>query len=210
MSADLFPTLGVEPMIGRTFTAEDDRQGATPTMILSYEFWQWIRWLSMHSVGLSVNFYNTPYTILVRHVPREFHFPRTDTRFWMTNRLGESAYQASERTNNWLNAIGRSAAPASDPRAGPGRDGRDCRSVEAAVSEGEQQNRRVPFALGSGRVGPLPAAAHGPDGRSRLRPADCACQSLQLCCWSARSHGVASLPSAQPWGWKASDLSGNC
>ena len=106
VSADLFPTLGVGPMIGRTFTAEDDRQGATPTMILSYEFWQAEFGGDPGIAGRSVIFDNTPYTIL-GVMPREFHFPRTDTRFWMTNRFGESAYQASERTNNWLNAIGR-------------------------------------------------------------------------------------------------------
>jgi hypothetical protein len=40
VSADLFPTLGVVPIIGRTFTAEDDRPGAPGTIILSYRLWQ--------------------------------------------------------------------------------------------------------------------------------------------------------------------------
>src|SRR5260221_722081 len=36
VSADLFPTLGVAPLMGRTFSVEDDRQGAAGTVILSY------------------------------------------------------------------------------------------------------------------------------------------------------------------------------
>src|SRR5882672_9973717 len=36
VSADLFPTLGVAPIIGRTFTADDARQGAAGTVMLSY------------------------------------------------------------------------------------------------------------------------------------------------------------------------------
>src|SRR5262245_61233974 len=40
VSADLFPTLGVAPRLGRTFTLEDDRPGAASTVILSDRFWK--------------------------------------------------------------------------------------------------------------------------------------------------------------------------
>ena len=40
VSADAFPTLRVTPMIGRTFTADDDRAGAAGTVMLSYRLWQ--------------------------------------------------------------------------------------------------------------------------------------------------------------------------
>ena len=33
-------TLGIEPLLGRDFLAEEDRPGATPAAILSYGFWQ--------------------------------------------------------------------------------------------------------------------------------------------------------------------------
>ncbi len=39
-SANLFTMLGAEPLIGRSFTPEDDRFGAPPVVILSYPFWQ--------------------------------------------------------------------------------------------------------------------------------------------------------------------------
>jgi putative ABC transport system permease protein len=40
VSAEFFSTLGVKPLIGRDFLAEEDRPGATPAAILSYGFWR--------------------------------------------------------------------------------------------------------------------------------------------------------------------------
>ncbi|MBO0861787.1 MAG: ABC transporter permease, partial [Chloracidobacterium sp.] len=39
-TASLFPTLGVAPKLGRAFTPEEDRPGAPPVIILSYELWR--------------------------------------------------------------------------------------------------------------------------------------------------------------------------
>ncbi len=39
-SPDLFTTLGVKPLLGRTFTPEEDLPNAPPTVVLSYETWQ--------------------------------------------------------------------------------------------------------------------------------------------------------------------------
>src|SRR5215510_13190966 len=40
VSAEFLSTLGIKPLVGRDFLAEEDRAGATPTVILSYGFWQ--------------------------------------------------------------------------------------------------------------------------------------------------------------------------
>jgi putative ABC transport system permease protein len=39
VSAEFFSTLGIKPMLGRDFLAEEDRPGATPAAILSYGLW---------------------------------------------------------------------------------------------------------------------------------------------------------------------------
>jgi len=39
VSARYFDVLGMKPILGRTFTQEDDRLGADPVMILSWEYW---------------------------------------------------------------------------------------------------------------------------------------------------------------------------
>ena len=40
VSAGFFPTLGVQPMIGRTFSESEDQPGAAHTVILSYGLWK--------------------------------------------------------------------------------------------------------------------------------------------------------------------------
>ena len=40
VSADLFPTLGVQPSAGRFFNAEEDRPGAPRVIVLGYNLWQ--------------------------------------------------------------------------------------------------------------------------------------------------------------------------
>ena len=40
VSFDLFPTLAVQPLIGRLFTKADDQDGAAGTALLSYRLWQ--------------------------------------------------------------------------------------------------------------------------------------------------------------------------
>jgi putative ABC transport system permease protein len=40
VSAEFFSTLGIQPLLGRDFLAEEDRPGATPAAILSYGLWR--------------------------------------------------------------------------------------------------------------------------------------------------------------------------
>jgi predicted permease len=40
VSASLFRIFDVKPVVGRTFTAEDDRQGAAPVIVLSTRYWK--------------------------------------------------------------------------------------------------------------------------------------------------------------------------
>src|SRR5947199_7035672 len=39
-SADIFVTLGVKPILGRTFTAGEDRKGGAPVVVLTSNFWK--------------------------------------------------------------------------------------------------------------------------------------------------------------------------
>ncbi|MGE5113313.1 MAG: ABC transporter permease [Acidobacteriaceae bacterium] len=39
-SATIFPVLGVNPVLGRTFTADEDRRGGAPVVVLTTSFWK--------------------------------------------------------------------------------------------------------------------------------------------------------------------------
>jgi predicted permease len=39
-SAEIFPTLGVKPIVGRTFGVDEDRLGAAPVVVLTSSFWR--------------------------------------------------------------------------------------------------------------------------------------------------------------------------
>ena len=40
VSASLFPVLGVQPILGRNFLPDDEKDAAVPTVILSYRLWE--------------------------------------------------------------------------------------------------------------------------------------------------------------------------
>ena len=99
---DLFPMLGVLPALGRHFNEQDDRPGAEPVIILSYELWQ-RRYQGDRSIigrGIAVN--GRPHTV-VAVMPPQFSFPEIQ-RAWIP--LGPIAYQ-EPRSNRSLMALAR-------------------------------------------------------------------------------------------------------
>lgn len=63
-SWDFFPLLGVEPALGRVFSADDDRPGAPATAVLSYPFWK-LRYGGDPAVpGKTIWLDARPYTII--------------------------------------------------------------------------------------------------------------------------------------------------
>jgi putative ABC transport system permease protein len=63
-TAKLFPLLGVDARLGRTFTADEDRAGGTPVALLSYGLWQ-RRFGGVQDVlGKPINLDAQPYTVV--------------------------------------------------------------------------------------------------------------------------------------------------
>ena len=104
VSADLMPTLRVHPLIGRLFSADDDRPEAPGTIIFSYRLWQTQFGGDPAIVGRQVRLDAESYTVL-GVMPQEFRFPTADTLFWTTVRFDEQAY--ADRTDNWHYGVGR-------------------------------------------------------------------------------------------------------
>lgn len=73
VSAGFLTTLGVQPLLGRDFAAEDDRQGATPTVILSYGLWSRRFGNDPNIVGKQITLNNQSYTV-VGVTPQTFQY----------------------------------------------------------------------------------------------------------------------------------------
>jgi predicted permease len=64
VSADFFTILGVRPVLGRTFTADEDRPGAAPVVLLSERFWKSKFGSSPQVLGTTITMDGKGYTIL--------------------------------------------------------------------------------------------------------------------------------------------------
>jgi putative ABC transport system permease protein len=63
-TAGLFPLLGVEAHIGRTFLPEEDRAGGAPVALLSYGLWQRRFGGSREIIGKPISLGSQPYTVI--------------------------------------------------------------------------------------------------------------------------------------------------
>lgn len=63
VSADFFSTLGVVPVLGRTFHPDDDHLGAAPVVILGGGFWKRKFGASLDVIGKSMTLNGTNYTV---------------------------------------------------------------------------------------------------------------------------------------------------
>lgn len=88
VSASFFPLLGVKPVLGRNFTAEEDRRGAAPVVMLAYGLWKTKFGGSPDVLGKTVTLDGVGYTV-IGVVPSNFYFCCATTNF----RLGD-AYTA--------------------------------------------------------------------------------------------------------------------
>ena len=79
VTSDIFHVLGVKPILGRTFTADEDRLGNDHEVVLSYGFWERHFGGSKDVIGRTIEFNAEPYTI-IGIMPAGFRF----APFWAT------------------------------------------------------------------------------------------------------------------------------
>jgi len=100
VTADLFDVLGVRPVLGRGFTAEETREGGTGVagseywrtygvVILSAGTWRDYFGRSPHVVGQTLLVEGVPHTV-VGVMPPDFHFPFRNTALWFPHNLAKS------------------------------------------------------------------------------------------------------------------------
>src|SRR5688572_18017950 len=73
VSAEFLSTLGIKPLVGRDFLPEEDRLGATPAVMLSYEFWRRRFAADLSVIGRQLTLNNQSYTV-VGVTPENFQY----------------------------------------------------------------------------------------------------------------------------------------
>jgi len=101
---DLLPVLGVQPILGRMFSLDEDRPGAGAVVILSHALWS-TRFASRQDVlGQTVDLDGSPYTV-VGVMPPGFHVFADNELFWIPLQLESANAQATARNVHWLFAF---------------------------------------------------------------------------------------------------------
>ena len=101
VTAHFFRVLGVNPLLGRGFTSDDDEPGASPVVVISHGAWSRLFGNDPGVVGRSVRMSGENYTI-IGVMPADFKFGN-DSEAWISLRKREDW---SDRSNPFL-AIGR-------------------------------------------------------------------------------------------------------
>ena len=93
-TAGFFPLLGVQPALGRFFTADEDRPGAPGVALVSYAAWQRRFNGRADIIGHTMTLDGKPYTI-IGVMPGRFVFPGRTCEFWapLSENPGNSRYQ---------------------------------------------------------------------------------------------------------------------
>src|SRR5580658_4228989 len=80
-SWSLFPVLGVQPMLGRPFTQQEDKHGARAVAVISYGLWQRRFGGSRDVLKRQIRLDSQDYDI-VGVMPREFSYPERKVDVW--------------------------------------------------------------------------------------------------------------------------------
>jgi putative ABC transport system permease protein len=98
VSSEFFPLLGVQPLLGRTISEQDDRPNAPLVAVLSYDLWQRRFAGESNVIGRIVQFNDRPVEI-IGVMPAGFRFIYQDNDTWAASRL--------DRHQPWRETSGR-------------------------------------------------------------------------------------------------------
>jgi len=105
-SGNLFETLGITPILGRTFLPDEDRPGSTRVAIVSYDLWK-RRFNGLPGVlSASIRLNGEPYTV-VGVMPPTFSYPARSVQVWLPLQVYLPATVLQSHDNHILTVIGR-------------------------------------------------------------------------------------------------------
>jgi predicted permease len=105
VSWNFFQTLGVRPILGRTFLATEAQPGSSHVAILSQGLWESRFAGDPHVIGRTIRLQSDPYTV-VGVLPSDFQFPLMGTaNIWAPLALLDK--ERADRHGSWFQAFGR-------------------------------------------------------------------------------------------------------
>ena len=116
VTAEMFPELGVRPVLGRIFTPEDDRENSGATVMLSYGLWQGEFGGDPSIIGRKIVLDDTPYTV-IGVTPKNFYFPNRTARYWTAMRFAAKDFEYRNDTYGYIIAKLKPGVPVEKARA---------------------------------------------------------------------------------------------
>ncbi len=104
VTANMFPLLGVAPMLGRNITPQEDQPGANHVVILSHAVWMANFGGDPQIIGKQIWLNGAQYAI-IGVMPPSFVFPDRTAQVWTP--IGFSAKDLAEHGSHFLNVVAR-------------------------------------------------------------------------------------------------------
>ncbi|MFZ0639876.1 MAG: ABC transporter permease [Candidatus Acidiferrales bacterium] len=115
VSWNFFDALGVKPLLGRTFTADEDRVGAPHVAILGEGLWKSRYASDPKIIGRSIQIEGESYTV-VGVLAGKFQFPLLGiSNLWTPLALTDK--ERADRDNSWFDSFGRLKPGVTQPQA---------------------------------------------------------------------------------------------
>ena len=104
VTANFFPLLGVQPLLGRSFTPDEDRPGGSKAVVLSYGLWQ-SRYGGDRNILNREILLNGEKHSVVGVMPASFQFFAKDVRVWVPIALPQEDW--ANRGGHYLTVVAR-------------------------------------------------------------------------------------------------------
>jgi putative ABC transport system permease protein len=114
VTANFFPLLGVQPLLGRGFLNEEDRPGGNKVVMLSYSLWRSRYGGEPNIVNRAILLNGEKHTV-VGVMPASFQFFAKDVRLWVPIALDQEGW--ANRGGHYLTVVARLKPGVSVPQA---------------------------------------------------------------------------------------------
>jgi predicted permease len=105
-SWNVFSTLGVQPVLGRSFTSDDDRAGANRTVIIGWSLFKRRFNADPSIVGQPIRLNGRPYTV-IGVLPNWFTYPDPVIQLWTPYRTEEAPQNVETHFNHMGHVVAR-------------------------------------------------------------------------------------------------------